>query len=534
MHRCLLVNEILAQIIHLLIHTPQDERSIHRPWVNRQDIARLARTCHLFKEPALDILWNRLGSLGPLFLCLSEDAYEIGRGGLVYPLRKLSLFEVARMKSYSRRIRHLVKDTSNPSKMFPSLHPRALDTLMAAESPQVLFPSLFSIEISLLPAPSPSEIIYKLLSPKLTTLRLHTLHETGDSVRQLLDTVLKEAPYLENLSIVGLKRVNLGELPLCSLRYIQRLDISRSVEITNQSIYSLASLPYLVELRLALQQEIDYALINQLKIRCEETFPRLRSLKIVATENATQWASLFALFSCTCLEEVYIVYDRQCTASYISSFLDVLLSAYSQPSILRTLIIRHEVKWSVSLEHPFIFNSATFKSVLQFTHIETFHCLNAGAYNLDDSFIETAAKAWPRLESLSLDSFIGLYNSHVTLNSLTFFSAHCKALRDLHISLDASVVPPGHSHTKHSDSSACPAITITFRESPLVDTLGVAAFLISNFPHLGSLRSHATTETTEKWRSVATIIKAMREKAMIASHQDSFEEQNGHAASHIS
>lgn len=38
-------------------------------------LARLARTCRLFSAPALDILWSRLPSIGPLLRLLSEDKW---------------------------------------------------------------------------------------------------------------------------------------------------------------------------------------------------------------------------------------------------------------------------------------------------------------------------------------------------------------------------------------------------------------------------------------------------------------------------
>ncbi|KAI6132586.1 hypothetical protein EDD16DRAFT_1533246 [Pisolithus croceorrhizus] len=57
MHRCLLITEILRLIIEFLAHeyfvTRLETRSIPR-----KDVARLARTCRAFMDPALDVLWK--------------------------------------------------------------------------------------------------------------------------------------------------------------------------------------------------------------------------------------------------------------------------------------------------------------------------------------------------------------------------------------------------------------------------------------------------------------------------------------------
>jgi hypothetical protein len=37
-----------------------------------RDLAVLARTCHPFKEPALDVLWSVLDDLSPLARCLPD------------------------------------------------------------------------------------------------------------------------------------------------------------------------------------------------------------------------------------------------------------------------------------------------------------------------------------------------------------------------------------------------------------------------------------------------------------------------------
>ena len=57
MHHALEIEDILLHILGYC-HLPE--------------LSALARTCHTFKEPALDILWGELDNLLPLAQCLPE------------------------------------------------------------------------------------------------------------------------------------------------------------------------------------------------------------------------------------------------------------------------------------------------------------------------------------------------------------------------------------------------------------------------------------------------------------------------------
>jgi hypothetical protein len=52
------------------------------PW-NCVTIAALARTCRIFKEPALDVLWRDIKGIRPLLSCLPESVVRIMEGKLV-------------------------------------------------------------------------------------------------------------------------------------------------------------------------------------------------------------------------------------------------------------------------------------------------------------------------------------------------------------------------------------------------------------------------------------------------------------------
>lgn len=80
MHQCLLIDEI-ARVIVANVHDYYN--AVYDPLVS---MARLARTCRAFYEPATDALWSELESLKPLVRCLPSDAVHEHSGDFSHAL----------------------------------------------------------------------------------------------------------------------------------------------------------------------------------------------------------------------------------------------------------------------------------------------------------------------------------------------------------------------------------------------------------------------------------------------------------------
>ena len=80
MHRCLQIQEPLS-IVFEYVHIPR--KALEDDPLSASSLARLARTCKAFQDPALDILWHSQYSLVPLLKCLPRDAWAWKEGKFV-------------------------------------------------------------------------------------------------------------------------------------------------------------------------------------------------------------------------------------------------------------------------------------------------------------------------------------------------------------------------------------------------------------------------------------------------------------------
>lgn len=68
MHHCLRVAEIMAMIMQFMVN------GSHR---KTREVLSLLKTCKLFYEPGLDVLWQDLDYLAPLVMCFPEEQWYI-------------------------------------------------------------------------------------------------------------------------------------------------------------------------------------------------------------------------------------------------------------------------------------------------------------------------------------------------------------------------------------------------------------------------------------------------------------------------
>jgi len=142
MHPCLQITELLDIIFRQL-----DEDIVF----SASTLASLALTCRMFVEPALDVLWGRLTSFGPLIALFPEDAWSrkdnwSGKS-VVTLLRPPEPHEWDRFLQYAARARHAVPSNS-PQEFFrgTEAHPSVYRILLNHRPTDHLFPNLKRLE----------------------------------------------------------------------------------------------------------------------------------------------------------------------------------------------------------------------------------------------------------------------------------------------------------------------------------------------------------------------------------------------------
>ena len=88
MHHALEIDEILLNIFAHCNPSPFKNYRHVRPVGVTADLVSLARTCRMFKEPALDVLWSELSDLCPVAKCLPDVSYQLITG---FRVRNLSI-----------------------------------------------------------------------------------------------------------------------------------------------------------------------------------------------------------------------------------------------------------------------------------------------------------------------------------------------------------------------------------------------------------------------------------------------------------
>ncbi|OJA19203.1 hypothetical protein AZE42_09850 [Rhizopogon vesiculosus] len=490
MHQSLLIDEILSRIVQFIAADGQrDSRHLE----NTSDLSRLARTCRCFMECALDTLWRTQHSLRPLIMCLPTSTWEIHPSNILYLTRPPTDFEWTRFVVYS----HRVKSFSYPKqKSMIRVHEDALPLLFARRSPLSLFPSLSSLDFSILSCDSRNfPLIRDFLSPKLTNLSF-ALPRTmcPQDICGVLEALPQKATHLENVAISSFIPTTSFELkfPARGMPHLRRLVIANSIRISAESMLNVASLRYVQELTLNLHPNFD---AEALRDAPDNTLPALRYLTLSAYD-LPQCTSLVSLISSPRLDELSVSYDIQATPSTVTSFLSTIGTS------LRSISLRHNIQDNTIADAPFTFYPSTFAPLLACLNLRSITVFNLGTLNLDDEFIISAAKAWTRLEEIKLSSLPWSFIiPNVSLNSLAALTQHCPQLTRVHLALDARDVPELPINNLNV-ADAQPLQVLNIRNSVVGRTEPVAQFLRAIMPNMKVLYVEGHPELRDKWMEV--------------------------------
>ncbi|KAG1735048.1 hypothetical protein EDB19DRAFT_1725777 [Suillus lakei] len=513
MHSCLQIYEVLRNIFSVLNDYEditldvQQLSGVNGVHVRRQTLARLARTCRTFSEPALDVLWAHIDTLSPVVACLPKHVWSRpvshGRAG---GSKKMSLYKIdgcilithwwsiekfiTRVRALGRPGRSIVGDISPElahalcGHPWPFLLPR-LEKLIWTDSTY-----------------ESTHLLRNLLSPTLTELHLHS---TGNLfMLSVISSLGATCPLMKSFSTTGLGSAASAPVSAAVVCGWHQLKSLSTEAVDGSALLHLSTLPSLEELELSFlspnRGSFNYSLT---------TFSTpLRHLTI-----RTQSAELCLPF----LEAMWI------PARSVSISLGDIPRSSSNATLLLLLASRVTAEQVQALSLDLTCDSLL--SITEIIPLFSFRALEeltlpstSSNLTINDQDLIRAVKSWPKLRKLRLGDegmWITPERPQITLDGIANLLLHCPDLCALSIAMDAtsySVVTPdvpggGVTNTKIT--------TLSVGASLINNPLAVAAFLSSILPNLQNILSKVDTNfapnQTEsrhvKWARAATYLR---------------------------
>ncbi|KAF8552921.1 hypothetical protein OG21DRAFT_1324757 [Imleria badia] len=446
MHHAFYIQEILLNIFshcHVLrypwplyIVNGTSERS---PYYANVHLATLARTCRVFKEPALDMIWAELYDLTPLVRCLPETLWEKLQG--VYSLKKrLEQTEWDIVLSYAHRVRAL-----------PRLHASsglAIDCVEEFSKPPTstgpLFPNLRLVRLY-----GPTNIapfLPHLANPKLTVLALQFTDNAGtivDIFGERCPAVAKFYATLEDLveTISGL---------ICNWQNLRLVECCDS-GLTADAVSHLARSHHLLSLTL----EVHDVAVDQIQATSSTlTFWALRDFVIHSQSLTSVWRFFHHL-------RVPVIYDvticlRACpTATELTSFFVALREACVHHSLNSLSLFVSFESGDRSTDNMEVENSTPdylkfdlLRPLATFVDIQSIVLDIPCSVDLSENNLLCLASSWPRLERFQVDSNQDWTpTSAITPGGFVLLLERCRSLRVFDFMFDTrgyTEIPQGH------------------------------------------------------------------------------------------
>ncbi|KAJ7776188.1 hypothetical protein B0H16DRAFT_1712566 [Mycena metata] len=513
MHRCLRIQDVVEVIFSYLEPRLPSPGVIPQTW---EELARLARTCKDFHNPALDCLW-RSATLGNLLRCLPPDLCvvdELSTGGLwgeTYSLRFIRPIQSndwERVKIYAPRVQKLYALTNdNLSAIFPTL---------SQCLPQALFCNLQSFVWWY---PHSFQYIQLFLGPHLTSLEIGTPIKT-DSDLALFSTLAPKCPRLKNLRVASRKmqETEVGPEAEAISLFVQGLQSIESVSVhllDQVALGHVRTLPTLKSLTLdTLPAGLTFSSVDDPTLPAP--FVALASLRLYYTDikSTTRFLSdcgtlPLTLFSVTvpALQTKTALHDLVSTVA--STVLPTTLTAFN--------VHNHgQYDFFVGVQSPtdHCVLGDSLHLLLSFVNLTSVTITSPGSFDLDNDTVIAMTRAWPRIEVLHLCSVFPVQPPRATLECLPYF-LHSLMLRTLAITVDCSAVPV------RSDDSGSGSIAATVSSHPLVEldlsfsplspstagAVNLAQFISEIFPALRGVRTAWDIGDTESYALYQQVLR---------------------------
>ncbi|KAJ6483548.1 hypothetical protein C8R47DRAFT_564546 [Mycena vitilis] len=481
MHRALQILEIVDMICEA---TPVDGR----------DLANLARTCSFFFAPAATVLWREQDTIIHLLKCMPDNLWDMkmrfNPPRLDIRLRRsITSADWARPLLYMPRVKSFVLHATFENSDFFE----AIGWSLPAE---YIFPNLEALEWD---PRHPGDCVFRylnlFLSSHLRNLSLAGPKSFADLC--IFEKIAIKCPLLNHFFLGWLDETSdsfdastaVVSAFVCGLRHLETLNVP---DLDDVALAHTAQLSHMKDLTIRSDRLIPLDFLQS------EAFPALSELALLSMEQAS--AMFTALGECSLTGFALLDSENQPTRHVARQFYSTLANSCSHlslrdihipgthPSDLPTITMDQAPVYSVGGE--------ILEPLFSFINLVSVHLSHPVGFDLDDVTIELLARAWPRIEHLTLGAGSSRHiPSRVTLRGLASFAQHCYHLETLHLTFDASVVSPLQNDETRVPQTALDYLHVAL--SPVGDPQCVAEYLFEIFPALEDIRTlHDAISTT--------------------------------------
>lgn len=344
-------------------------------------------------------------------------------------------------------------------------------------------------------------IIVKMLVPFAQTLRMFKLAlsgrpDDGPAKEEHLIPLLDEALQAKRVALLSPAMSEKLWLALCHLPSLQELWLATAF---------VGPLPHAAfSSVIKLELHVSPPLTTGTALLRSGSFPNLQKLEIHFADDG-EWDAMEPT-----LGSFFQAIESSCPRDTLTSIFTNCISF----DIWRTVFRGNR------------FSPDVIRPLFRFTQMRRFHLDLAPFWDFDDAFIDTLARAWPRLEILLLDP--GCYSevprpSRVTFKGLQTLAARCPRLRKLTMDVGVSQTSLAAASPVTDGPKLSSLHFLDIRQSPIhpADIDGVATFLFHTFPavqdvrarrlsgkNVGDLESVSVYE--DRWAQVSARLHAMR------------------------
>ncbi|OCH87949.1 hypothetical protein OBBRIDRAFT_117603 [Obba rivulosa] len=424
-------------------------------------LAALVRTCRIFHDVGIRILWYHLPHLGPLILCFPSDVLEVFYGPheqVVCLARPPNAQDWSRFMHYAAHVQCLsVEDSGCFTRRLSTMRvaPGVYMTLHVYKPVEHVLPNLSELSwchgSGLDRQMEDLQSLRLALGPKVDTLLIKCFSKLDDALvlryNQTLEDFIRDAPVLHCVTFIGTQmHSSTQDLAPRLLQKQYRLRVFSMCtgvggRMSAQTLLCLSQLPMLhaATFQCGELTAAEKGILSSTQALYPPSFPSLQTATFFA-QNAADCAPVLGLAATSRLRDLRIDTFSAPRASELRQLFSDIVKDYAD--LLDTLVVSSMTPASRS-DTSYTITPDVLQPLFALKNVVHISIAPRCPIKIDDATVKDIAKAWPQIRILNLGIHGRRFNNaqQVTLKSLMSLAQHCRNLQDLGLSFDTAVGP---------------------------------------------------------------------------------------------